>query len=441
MNQGQHIVVIGAGILGLTLSYDLLKAGYKVTLLEAEAQIGGMSASFDCAGMRLERYYHFFCLPDKPLFQLLRELGLEQKLVWRRTTMGFFYEGKLYDWGTPKALFRFPQLNLFDKLRFGLLVWLSIKHSTWSKLDSITAKKWINSFIGSKAYDVLFESLLHLKFHQFEDVLSAAWIWRRLRRVGRSRDKRMKETLAYLSGGVELLLNALHSQIITLEGTVWLNSPVDKVYLDNGRVSGVRVKGQDYPCDTVISTIPLPYIAELIPDLSSEVKSRFEQIDNIGIVCVVLKLQQKLTDYFWLNISDSRIALPGLIEYSNLNSLSSTTLYFPFYLHRTHPDFGQSDDVFKQKVNSYCRMINADFTPEWIEAAFVHRYEYAQPVCVPHFLEHLPPIRSEIHGLFTVDTSYYYPEDRSMSESIRVARELAQLLQKESKTLSSDSKD
>jgi hypothetical protein len=39
----------------------------------------------------------------------------------------------------------------------------------------------------------------------------------------------------------------------------------------------------------------------------------------------------------------------------------------------------------------------------------------------------LPPMRTPIGGLFMADTSYYYPEDRSISESAAVAKRLAQL--------------
>jgi hypothetical protein len=36
-------------------------------------------------------------------------------------------------------------------------------------------------------------------------------------------------------------------------------------------------------------------------------------------------------------------------------------------------------------------------------------------------------MQSAIRGLFMADTSHYYPEDRSISESMRIGGELAQL--------------
>jgi hypothetical protein len=35
-------------------------------------------------------------------------------------------------------------------------------------------------------------------------------------------------------------------------------------------------------------------------------------------------------------------------------------------------------------------------------------------------------MKTPIEGLFMADTSYYYPEDRSISESVAVGRRLAQ---------------
>ena len=53
------------------------------------------------------------------------------------------------------------------------------------------------------------------------------------------------------------------------------------------------------------------------------------------------------------------------------------------------------------------------------------RYRYAQPICDPNYLSRLPPVSLPINGLWVADTSYYYPEDRGISESIGFGRQLA----------------
>ena len=60
-------------------------------------------------------------------------------------------------------------------------------------------------------------------------------------------------------------------------------------------------------------------------------------------------------------------------------------------------------------------------------AATASRYDYAQTVCTPGFFEKLPPMQSAIHGLVLADTSHYDPEDRSISESLRLGTRLAEM--------------
>jgi monoamine oxidase len=41
LGKGTHVVVLGAGIAGLTAAYELEQAGFQVTLLEARERVGG----------------------------------------------------------------------------------------------------------------------------------------------------------------------------------------------------------------------------------------------------------------------------------------------------------------------------------------------------------------------------------------------------------------
>ena len=40
-------------------------------------------------------------------------------------------------------------------------------------------------------------------------------------------------------------------------------------------------------------------------------------------------------------------------------------------------------------------------------------------------MDKLPPVKQSIEGLWIADTSYYYPEDRGISESIDFGRKMA----------------
>jgi hypothetical protein len=71
------------------------------------------------------------------------------------------------------------------------------------------------------------------------------------------------------------------------------------------------------------------------------------------------------------------------------------------------------------------RRLNPRFDSSWILASHVARYEFAQTICAPNFFARLPEMTSSVDGFFMADTAYYYPEDRSISESLRVGRQLA----------------
>ena len=192
---------------------------------------------------------------------------------------------------------------------------------------------------------------------------------------------------------------------------------------------GLRIGGKDYDFDSVISTVPLPYLVRLVPELPDEEKSRIAAINNVGVVCVLLKLKRPFTRNFWMNINDPRIEIPGLIEYTNLNPLDgqAAIVYAPFYMPQTHPKYSRDKQAFIDETVACMRLIRSDFRDADVLASTASRYEFAQTVCTPGFYDALPPMRSQVVGLFMADTSHYYPEDRSISESMRIGAHLAEL--------------
>lgn len=423
----EHVAVLGAGPMGLACAYRLLKLGRQVTIYEADSRIGGMSASFDFDGLTIERYYHFICAPDTSLFAMLRELGLEDRLRWVSTRMGFYYNGVLYEWGRPDRLLAFPHLDLVSKVRYALNVLYSKSVKDWSRLDRLEARSWLKRWLGERAYDVLWKSLFDYKFYEHAGSLSAAWIAARVQRVAKSRKSAFEESLGYLEGGSETLLAALDREIRAAGGRIALGSRVLEVVASEGRVRGVRTPQGTTAHDAVIATIPIQYLPRMVPALGAAERAKIEAIDNIAVACVILKLTDSVTPYFWTNVNDPGMEIPGVIEYSNLQSYGAHIVYVPYYMPKTHPKYRRPDAEYFAEVYSYLARINPRFDRSWVLASRVSRYELAQPVCTPGFFAKLPPMKTSLGGFFMADTSYYYPEDRCISESIRIGEMLARL--------------
>jgi protoporphyrinogen oxidase len=421
----QRIAVLGAGPMGLAVAYQLARDGHEPIIFEADDRVGGMTASFDFSGLQIERYYHFHCISDHAFLAVLDELEIADKMRWIETKMSFWYQGRLQSWGNPLALLKFQGLSFLAKLRYGLHAFLSTKRKNWRSLDGLNAVSWLRRSVGEEAYDILWRPLLEYKFYHHAEHLSAAWIWSRIRRIGRSRYNIFREKLGYLEGGSSTLLQALEKDILKHGGQIHLSSPVEEVVIEQEKVIGIKIAGKIHHFDKVISSIPIPYVSRLMPNLPENILQQFKTLQNIAVVCVIVKLKQAVTKNFWLNINDPEMDIPGIVEYTNLRSLDHHLVYVPFYMPGEHPKFSEPDQVFLNKVRSYLQKINPNLTNEDFIDIKANRYRYAQPICSPNHLANLPPVSLPVKGLWVADTSYYYPEDRGISESIDFGRQLA----------------
>lgn len=421
----QRIAVLGAGPMGLAVAYQLALDGHHPVIFEADDRVGGMTAAFDFGGLPIERYYHFHCISDHAFLRMLDELGLAGKMHWVETKMGYWFQNRLQSWGNPIALLKFRGLGLTAKFRYGLHAFLSTKRKDWRPLDRVEATGWIKRAVGDEAYEILWRRLFDYKFYDYSDNLSAAWIWSRIRRIGRSRYDLFREKLGYLEGGSETLLQGMKAAIEKHGGEFRLKTPVSRVVIESGVVKGVETPAGFDAFDKVVSTIPLPYVPRVMPDLPQEILAKFKDIKNIAVVCVIAKLKKRVTENFWLNTNDPDMDIPGLVEYSNLRPLDDHIVYVPFYMPGEHPKFAEPDQAFLDKVRRYLKKINPALSDDDFIELRASRYRYAQPICQPGYLDALPPVALPVQGLWVADTSYYYPEDRGISESIDFGRTMA----------------
>jgi protoporphyrinogen oxidase len=420
-----RVAIVGAGAMGLAAAYHAAKAGHEVTVYEADSIPGGMAAHFDFGGVSLERYYHFVCKADQPTFDLMTELGIGDKMRWTPTSMGYFFNGKLSDWGNPVALLKFPGLNLVEKFRYGLMMFLATKRKSPGALENLAARKWIEAWCGKSVYEKLWRSLFDLKFYQYADPVSAAWIWTRIKRVGTSRRSLMQEEMGYIEGGTEALVSALVKEIEARGGKIRLGAPVEKIVIENGQLRGIVVAGEETPHDAAIVTVPTPLIPSLVPDLPEAERQRYADILNIGVACLIFKLRKPVTPHFWVNVVDPQMGIPGFVEFSNLRPTGDTIVYVPYYMPVDQKNWARSDADLLDEAFSYLKRVNPALTDADRIDARAGRLRYAQPVCPPGFAAQIPPVQTSIKGLQIADTCFYYPEDRGVSEGVRYGKLIA----------------
>ena len=433
MKKNSKIAIIGGGPMGLAVAYEFCLQGYKPTVYEADNRLGGMAACFNFEGLEIERYYHFHCLSDSGFINILNEFGIKDQLRWKKTKMGFYYKNKLYKWGSISSVIFFPKVSPITRIRYLLHAARCLLINDWSKLDYIKATTWLKKWLGNEGFQVLWEKLFSYKFYNYSDEISAAWIWSRIKRLGKSR-KFFKENLGYLKFGSIQLINKFSIFINKSGGQIKLSSPV--LNIEPSEISGVNIKtAKDEECfDLVISTIPLPLVCEIFikSKINNSVVHKYKNLSYVACVCVIFKTRKKITNNFWTNINDERFSIPGIIEMSNLRDLPNHITYIPFYIPDDHPNYLRKNEEFIKEAWNCLRTINKKLKKSDLIASHCNRYRFAQPVCGVNHKSNLPS-QEPFPGLFTVDTSAYYPEDRGISESIDFGRNLVRKILKKNK--------
>ncbi len=429
-----RVGVIGGGVGGLGAAFFLAQQGHQVDVFEQADVLGGLAGTVEFAGLRVEKYYHFICLDDTDLLDMLGRLGLAQEVEWRPGSMRFFYRGHLYPFGTPWDLLRFAPLSLLDRLRFGLSVALYRSSSGWRRLEAYSAREWLAARFGARAYEVIWDPLLRIKFGPHADEVTAAWMWHRIHRLARSRPHMLaRERLGFLRGGTDVLLERLTAALRARHVGLHVRATVEAVLVEHGQVRGIQVAGVFHPYDAVVSTVPLPVLLRLFRGEPAAWLEPLRNIRYLAVACVLFRLRQPLTDAFWVNVNDPEISFNGFVEYTNLNPRADAgaphLVYVPFYLPPDDARYGWSNDRLVEECVRGFRRIRPAFDPAEVVAASVFRDRFAQAVCTRNFSQKVPPLRAPVRGLFLTDSTQLYPSDRTISGMFGLARRVAEGIQ------------
>lgn len=420
--------IIGAGITGLTAAYELSKRNIEVELLEADSQIGGIAASTSIDGIAIEKYYHHFFKSDLYVKALAEELGLRDKMRWHQSRMGFYVDGKLYDFGTPLSLLKFKPLPFFDKFRFGAAILRIMGTKYWKQLENIPAHKWIRTNAGEAVFKKVWKPLLTTKFGEQYQEVAMSWFWGKIKLRGSSKENG-KEVLGYIEGSTKVLLDALRQRISEGGGSIRLNCSA--LCIERKKQGFlIHTSEGDFCYDNVLCTTSLPIFLDLAKEiLPMSYLEQKRQIEYTSVACTLLILNRSFSSYYWLNIGDELIPFGGLIEHTNLIDKAEYgdkhLLYISNYLYKDSDYYKMSDEELIRSYIPQLQKINPDFNEDWIVGSSTYRDAYAQPVIKQGYSKIRPSIETPIAGLYTASMCNIYPEDRGVNYAIRDGRHSA----------------
>lgn len=427
-----RVAIIGGGAAGLAAADELVRTGHEVALFEAGPQLGGQLRTVDLLGTRIECFYHHLFTSDTLMVQLMEDLGLGDRLRWVASKVGFFANGRVWDFVTPMDLLRFGPLPLMDRVRLGLVGLYLQGQPEWRRFEDFTAEEWLRRWAGEHAYRVVWGPLLYGKFGDVAPEVGMAWFhWKMRLRFG-SRRGLATEYLGYPIGSFAQVWEALGDRLRDQRADVYTCAPVRALRHQEGRVAGVQLAdGRSFPAERVIATVPTNVLRRIAPELPSQYVEKLKGTRYQAVMCLLLVLKHPLSHIYWMNISDRSIPFVALIEQTNLigpeHYAGKRVAYLSHYIASDDPLYRAPDEEVLKAYLPGLKKINPAFDESWIEEWHLFREDAAQPVITRNYSSKIPPLATPIPGLFMANNTQVYPEDRGQNYSIRIGREVARL--------------
>ena len=406
---GESWCVAGGGMLGQVLALRLAEAGHQVTLCEAAPEIGGLASAWELGGLTWDRFYHVILPADRRLVALLDEIGLADRLVWKRSSTGFFARGRMSPLDGAADYLRLPVLGPIAKARLAFTLMMAARIRDGRPLERVLVADWLRRWSGRAAYERLWRPLLRAKLGDNAAVTSAAFIWATIRRLYLARSAGAKtETLGFVEGGYAAILARLGARLQAAGVRVLTGCPIARVAPHAGRMRVETGQGA-MVFDHVVSTLPAGPTAAICPDLSSEVRARLDGVVYQGIICASLVLDQPLGGHYLTYLTDEDLPFTAIVETSALTGNERfggrTLAYLPRYVTQDDQFWALDDAEVRVRFLAGLAQVFREFDPGKVQAFRVARVRQVMAVPTLGYSDNVPGVATNLPGFHIVNSA------------------------------------
>lgn len=265
------VVIVGAGVAGLTLAYQLSASGRPVTVLERNAFVGGLARTWSYGDFRFDVGPHRFHTENNRVERFIRDvLGPDAMEIRRSSGVRMF--GRLHEWPLRPRVFASMPLSV---MAAGARDLLRRSEQPGESFEADVLNRY-----GRTLYEVFFRpyttkflfhdpSELHRDWARaginravIDSRASARTIWELLRTT--LLPQAVNTTFLYPPGGVGLFSDRLVNGIRRNGGDVRLERRVTGVEVCKGRVTAVVAGGERIDAGGLVWTGPITEAAALL---------------------------------------------------------------------------------------------------------------------------------------------------------------------------------
>jgi protoporphyrinogen oxidase len=278
LNEKKKIVILGAGIGGLSAGYFLARTGdYDVTILEKAPIIGGLCGSFEYDGFTLDYGAHKIYSVIPGVLDEIKDLMGDRLLTLPKKNR-LFLRGRLVDYPLKLGnLAKVLGLGMFLKIGFGYA--LSMVQGIFDKREAHSYEAYMLKRFGRAGYQLVFEPLADKVWGQPDElhpemartrVPASSGLEVILKLLGLKKEtaETNAESFYYPRAGFADFPREMRKQIEAEGGKILVN--VDKLSFErqgnNIRVVNAVIDGhaRTFPVDYLVSSIPMPVLGALI---------------------------------------------------------------------------------------------------------------------------------------------------------------------------------
>lgn len=328
----KKVLIIGAGVAGLSAGRVLSQNGYKVAIYEAESSVGGMSKSLKMFDQIVDIGPHRFFSKDKRLndFWSAHTYGESEK-VSRLTRI--FYNNKF---------FYYP-LRGFDAL-----FKLGIIESTLCVLSFIKAKikpfggdsfeSWVANAFGYRLYSIFFKSYTQklwgieckdldsdfarqrIKGLNLYEAIKSAFVGDK-----NKKHKTLVDEFSYPKKGCGVVYENMAKEILANGGEILCDIEVNGIITQDKRAIGIRTSGGEIYGDIVISTAPFRDMVLSLDELDSAIKDLAQNLKFRNTILVYVEVDcaknaessAKLFADNWIYVHSKNISTGRITNFAN----------------------------------------------------------------------------------------------------------------------------